>query len=150
MLSVHLCEEFNDHLENLGSEGSGQLNEIIKYSLLTLIIYIVLKFHLENSRHAFHSFHCNWLTQKRGILCSTMPLYINGLCIWYVEYNKAITKLCWLQKGLILPNLILLSSKILKLSIVYRNHICISFNAFIKITKAVKCHNLQKHSKCII
>uniref|UniRef100_A0A8C2D5Y5 Cytochrome P450, family 39, subfamily A, polypeptide 1 n=1 Tax=Cyprinus carpio TaxID=7962 RepID=A0A8C2D5Y5_CYPCA len=30
MLSVHLCEEFNDHLENLGSEGSGQLNEIIK------------------------------------------------------------------------------------------------------------------------
>lgn len=30
VLSVHLCEEFNDHLENLGSEGSGQLNEIIK------------------------------------------------------------------------------------------------------------------------
>uniref|UniRef100_A0A8C2G9J5 Cytochrome P450, family 39, subfamily A, polypeptide 1 n=1 Tax=Cyprinus carpio TaxID=7962 RepID=A0A8C2G9J5_CYPCA len=30
MLSAHLCEEFNDHLENLGSEGSGQLNELIR------------------------------------------------------------------------------------------------------------------------
>uniref|UniRef100_A0A673MGM8 24-hydroxycholesterol 7-alpha-hydroxylase-like n=1 Tax=Sinocyclocheilus rhinocerous TaxID=307959 RepID=A0A673MGM8_9TELE len=42
MLSVHLCEEFNDHLENFGSEGSGQLNEIINdkylpnYGLLLL------------------------------------------------------------------------------------------------------------------
>ncbi|XP_067239268.1 24-hydroxycholesterol 7-alpha-hydroxylase [Chanodichthys erythropterus] len=30
MLSAHLCEEFNDHLESLGSKGSGQLNELIK------------------------------------------------------------------------------------------------------------------------
>lgn len=45
------------------------------------------------------------------------------------------------KKGLILPNLILLSSKILELSIVYSNHICISYNAFNKITKAVICHN---------
>ncbi|TRY88942.1 hypothetical protein DNTS_008511 [Danionella cerebrum] len=30
MLSPHLCEEFNEHLENLGPEGSGQLNELIK------------------------------------------------------------------------------------------------------------------------
>uniref|UniRef100_A0A8C1EIE7 Cytochrome P450, family 39, subfamily A, polypeptide 1 n=1 Tax=Cyprinus carpio carpio TaxID=630221 RepID=A0A8C1EIE7_CYPCA len=50
MLSAHLCEEFNDHLENLGSEGSGQLNELIRYSLLASIIYIVLNFPLENSR----------------------------------------------------------------------------------------------------
>ncbi|KTF93879.1 hypothetical protein cypCar_00004684 [Cyprinus carpio] len=33
MLSAHLCEEFNDHLENLGSEGSGQLNELISNAL---------------------------------------------------------------------------------------------------------------------
>lgn len=33
MLSGSLCEEFNDHLESLGSEGAGQLNELIKYSL---------------------------------------------------------------------------------------------------------------------
>lgn len=33
MLSGPLCEEFNDHLESLGSEGAGQLNEIIKYRL---------------------------------------------------------------------------------------------------------------------
>lgn len=51
MLSAHLCEEFNDHLESLGSEGSGQLNVLIKYSLLTSIIYIVLKFPVENSRY---------------------------------------------------------------------------------------------------
>uniref|UniRef100_A0A671PW08 24-hydroxycholesterol 7-alpha-hydroxylase-like n=1 Tax=Sinocyclocheilus anshuiensis TaxID=1608454 RepID=A0A671PW08_9TELE len=38
MLSVHLCEEFNDHLENLGSEGSGQLNEIIKYTVMSNLL----------------------------------------------------------------------------------------------------------------
>lgn len=66
MLSVHLCEEFNDHLENLGSEGSGQLNELIRYSLLASIIYIVLNFPLENSRLAFHTFCSNWLPHKKG------------------------------------------------------------------------------------
>ncbi|XP_051501448.1 24-hydroxycholesterol 7-alpha-hydroxylase-like isoform X2 [Myxocyprinus asiaticus] len=30
ILSSHLCEEFNDHLESLGNNGSGQLNELIK------------------------------------------------------------------------------------------------------------------------
>ncbi|XP_055041538.1 24-hydroxycholesterol 7-alpha-hydroxylase isoform X1 [Misgurnus anguillicaudatus] len=30
MLSGPLCEEFNDHLETIGNEGSGQLNELIK------------------------------------------------------------------------------------------------------------------------
>uniref|UniRef100_A0A671PQW8 24-hydroxycholesterol 7-alpha-hydroxylase-like n=1 Tax=Sinocyclocheilus anshuiensis TaxID=1608454 RepID=A0A671PQW8_9TELE len=92
MLSVHLCEEFNDHLENLGSEGSGQLNEIIKYSFLTLIIYIVLKFLLENSSHAFHTFHCNWLTQKREILCSVIDKYLPnyGLLLLWASLANAI------------------------------------------------------------
>lgn len=98
ILSPHLCEEFNDHLENLGSEGSGQLNELIKYSLLTSIIYIVLKFPLENKRHAFHTFKSTWLTQKLEILWLIMPLHIIRLCLWKVDYNKAVTKFCWFVK----------------------------------------------------
>uniref|UniRef100_A0A673LZD1 Cytochrome P450, family 39, subfamily A, polypeptide 1 n=1 Tax=Sinocyclocheilus rhinocerous TaxID=307959 RepID=A0A673LZD1_9TELE len=38
MLSAHLCEELNDHLENLGSEGSGQLNELIKYTVMSNLL----------------------------------------------------------------------------------------------------------------
>uniref|UniRef100_A0A8C1GLN8 Cytochrome P450, family 39, subfamily A, polypeptide 1 n=1 Tax=Cyprinus carpio TaxID=7962 RepID=A0A8C1GLN8_CYPCA len=38
MLSAHLCEEFNDNLENLGSEGSGQLNELIRYTVMSNLL----------------------------------------------------------------------------------------------------------------
>lgn len=29
-LTDHLCEEFNDHLETLGDQGSGGLNELVR------------------------------------------------------------------------------------------------------------------------